>query len=48
MSLVEPRIGNTKLNQSLRKFARRGLDAVTADWNLMATVTNVATILARA
>jgi transposase len=39
--LVETYFGNTKQNRGITRFARRGLAAVNAEWQLIATVNNI-------
>jgi transposase len=42
---VEPRIGWAKRGLGVRRFMRRGLEAVTTEWSLVATAMNVAILL---
>lgn len=39
--LVETYFGHTKGNRGIRRFMRRGLDAVNAEWQLLATAHNI-------
>lgn len=39
--MVEPVYAQTKYNQGIRAFTRRGLAAVTAQWQLIATAHNL-------
>jgi transposase len=39
--LVETYFGHTKANRGIRRFARRGLAAVNAEWQLLATAHNI-------
>jgi hypothetical protein len=39
--VVEPVFGILKEQRGMRKFQRRGLDAVTAEWMLAATAYNL-------
>jgi hypothetical protein len=38
---VEPVFGQIKHNLRYRRFARRGLDAVTSEWRLICTIHNL-------
>ena len=38
---IEPVFGQTKHNRGIRRFARRGLDAVDSEWKLIATTHNI-------
>ncbi len=42
---VEPRIGWAKRGLGVRRFLRRGLQAVTTEWTLVATAMNVSILL---
>lgn len=42
--LVETYFGHTKGNRGIRRFMRRGLDAVNAEWQLLATAHNIGRI----
>ena len=42
---VEPRIGWAKRGLGVRRFMRRGLEAVTTEWSLVTTAMNVAILL---
>ena len=44
--LVETYFGQTKHNRGIDRFARRGLDAVNAEWQLIATVHNIVKLTA--
>jgi hypothetical protein len=43
---VEPVFGHTKHNRGYRRFVRRGLAAVTAEWQLIATAHNITKLFA--
>ena len=42
---VEPRIGWAKRGLGVRRFMRRGLEAVTTEWSLVCTVMNLSILL---
>ena len=42
---VEPRFGHIKRGLGVRRFMRRGLEAVRTEWSLVCTVVNVAILL---
>lgn len=44
-SLVEPRFGYIKRGLGIRRFMRRGLEAVRTEWSLICTVVNVGILL---
>jgi transposase len=43
--IVEPRFGHIKHNLGVRRFLRRGLEKVRAEWTMVCTAVNVGVLL---